>query len=172
MLLVAALLVVAPISTDPSDPGGSPRTAQEDRRGLDSTPLLNPWVAAGLALAPSMAASALATANPAFSQVATAIIPFSFGLGHLYAGDPRRALAITGSGPLLSLAGAGLGGLVSPGPGVGLGGMATATIFGSWAAVDAYETAERTNQRGRPGVSTTPGEAPTHLDGPRRPLGP
>lgn len=172
MLLAAALLAVAPITTDPSDPGGSPRTAQEDRRGLDSTPLLNPWVAAGLALAPGMAASALATVNPAFSPVSTVAIPFSFGLGHLYAGDPLRALAITGSGPLFALAGAGLGSLVSPGPGVGLGGMAAASIFGSWAAVDAYLTAERTNQRGRPGISTTPGESPTPLDGPRRPLGP
>ncbi|MDB5096546.1 MAG: hypothetical protein JWM80_967 [Cyanobacteria bacterium RYN_339] len=160
MLALAALLAVAPITMDPSDPGGSPRTAVEDRRGLDSTPLTNPWVAFGLALAPSMAASALATANPALSQVATIAIPFGFGLGHFYAGDPLRGLLVTAGGPIATIVGAGLGGALNfaaPGQGsmawVGMGGMTAATIYGSWAAFDAYETAERQNQRGRPGIA-------------------
>jgi hypothetical protein len=55
---------------------------------------------------------------------------------------------------------------------MGLGGMTAATLYGSWSAFDAFETAQRQNLRGRPGLTPTPGEDPTHLQGPKRPLGP
>jgi hypothetical protein len=179
MLALAALLAVAPITVDPSDPGGSPRTAVQERRGLDSTPLVNPWVAAGQAIAPSMAASALATANPAISQVASNAIPFTFGLGHFYAGDPFRGLLVTAGGPAATVAGMGLGAafnLVAPGTGstawLGMGGTMAATLYASWAATDAFWTAEKHNRLSRPCLTPLAGEQPTHLESPRSPLGP
>lgn len=174
--IVATATPAWAISVGPSEPGGSPRTAVPERRGLDSTPLIAPWLAAGLAIAPSIALTTALSAVPAGSplQDLNWVVPFTFGLGHFYAGDPLRGTLVTLGGPVAMLAGAGLGGALGGlsrtggTPWLGMGAWTAATAYGGWAAYDAYLTAQHKNQLYAPGpVSTGPLPPGT----PQRPLG-
>lgn len=160
-LVLVAASPAAAISVDPSEPSGSHRTSVEDRPGIDGTAILDPRVAAGLAIAPSVVLTGLLSAFPAGSPLSnlTFLVPFSFGLGHVYAGDPLRAGLVTLGGPIAMLGGAGVGAIAGlanggamGGPLVGLGAWTAGTFYGGWAAWDAYRDAERQNARFAPGT--------------------
>lgn len=90
--------------------------------------------------------------------------PFSVGLGHVYAGDPMRGAWVSLGWPVAILASYALGNQIGlavipetgrgfsdmRGIGVGLLGAAIgAAAYWGWAAYDAYETANRTNEEAR-----------------------
>lgn len=151
-LSLVLLANVATLSVDPSQPGGSPRTAVQERAELDSRQLRNPWLAAGLAIAPAVGAGVALrlSPSPASPWMGVALVlPAASGLGHLYAGDPLRALAVSTGAPLALASGVALGGLASlaaPGPNMAwiyLGGSGALSAYTVWAARDAYVRAER-----------------------------
>jgi hypothetical protein len=153
MAVSLVLLVgLATLSVDPSQPSGSPRTAVQERAEIDNRQFHNPWLAAGLAIAPAIGSNIalrLAT-SPASPWLGVAMaLPAACGLGHLYAGDPLRALAVSTGAPLALAGGMALGGLTSlamPGPNMGwiyLGGSGTLSAYTVWASRDAYLRAEQ-----------------------------
>lgn len=96
--------------------------------------------------------TAMAIAPSLKPDAALLIGSAGLGLGHVYAGDPFRALAVSAASPVVLggslLLGEGLGRLAGPDSGSALLIALTTAIggwgiFGGWSMIDAYQTAER-----------------------------
>lgn len=168
-LLVASVLAIAlPAAPAHAAPAPAPAEAGPD-------PLLAGVLAVGAPLALAGGASWLNASGaligrPALDALHYAAIfgaPAAFGLGHAYAGDPRRAAAV-GLGGLAATygaIGAGVGvvglGMALDGPGgpplgpseAWVAGSAVALVgiagYGMWAALDAALTAEEAREAAR-----------------------
>jgi len=145
-----------------------PPPAQAQFLGISAaTPSYNPWVAAGLTYVPIAAAAAPGAirSDPVYPGLQTfglavAVNPLP-GMGQVYAGDPVRGFAILGGGAAMLGATAVANVVINrrgrfsqfdpapdfnPMPYINIGYFTVAGLYSLWAAVDAYQLAERKNR--------------------------